>query len=630
MPAELLDGTLAALAARVGIAARYTDTTGTERVTGADTARAILAAMGFDASTPARAAEAVTQLDAGRRTLPQWLVLDVDRPASPQGIEGRPWSLTLEDGSASEGRGAPLPPLPLGLHRLTVAHESVTLLVAPSRLPLPPRGWGLTAPLWGLRGPEGTGFGDYADLARTAAGLAGTGAAFLGINPVHAGFPTAPAMVSPYTPSHRGRWNVAHIATGEGEPVPLRDGLVDYAAAIPARLQALREAQGRFVGDAAFDAWQREQGTPLKRFCRHQALSERYGPFWTDWPSAERCADTASVDPAGERFHAWCQWEAERQLAHAAEAARSAGLRHGLYLDLAVGTHPAGAETWVEPHLFARGVSLGAPPDGFAPDGQTWGLAPLDPRAMVADGFAHFAATLRANLRFAGMLRIDHVLGFERAFWVPEEAGVPGAYVAMPRDAMLAVARIEAARAGAVIVGEDLGNIPAGLRRALAASGLLGCRVMQFEADPKRGATAAADYAEATLASFATHDLPTWLGWRRGRDIAWRERVDGMDAATAKAALAHREAETAALDRRLDGTGPDAMHAFLARTGSALVAVQAEDVLGCVEQANLPGTVDTHPNWRRVLPVAGADLGADPRLRATARIMDEAGRGAAR
>lgn len=298
-------------------------------------------------------------------------------------------------------------------------------------------------------------------------------------------------------------------------------------------------------------------------------------------------------------------------------------MAHGLYLDLAVGTHPHGAETWADPWLFARGVSLGAPPDLLGPSGQRWGLAPMRPDALAATGCAALAATIRAQLRFAGVLRIDHILGFERSFWLPD--GLPGLYVAMPRAAMLAVVRIEAARAGAVIVGEDLGTIPEGLRAALSDSGILGCRVAMFERDWQGDGRFLPPEAciPTALASWGSHDLPSFAGWRLGRDLDWRARLGELP--EPEAAQAIRAAEVAAWDA-VAGPAPDDLSRHLAATPAALVALQAEDLTGAEEQANLPGTVHEHPNWRRRLAVPAEGLAVLPATVSAAAIMAEAGR----
>lgn len=293
-------------------------------------------------------------------------------------------------------------------------------------------------------------------------------------------------------------------------------------------------------------------------------------------------------------------------------------MAHGLYLDLAVGTHPSGAETWANELNFARAVSIGSPPDAFSAQGQNWGLAPLNPLALHQQRYAPFVQTLRAQLRYSGMLRIDHALGLERSFWIPDGA-VTGAYVAMPRDALLAILRIEASRADAVIIGEDLGNIPDGLRTALASSGILGCRVAMFERNWKtdRAFIDAKDYSIHALASLSTHDLPTMVGWTKGRDIDWREKIADISPEQAKTQHQERQSDIKAFGQPTTA----AAHDFLARTASVLVAAQLEDILELVEQPNLPGTIHQHPNWRRTLPLTIAQIDQLPAMRTLANTM---------
>ncbi len=311
---------------------------------------------------------------------------------------------------------------------------------------------------------------------------------------------------------------------------------------------------------------------------------------------------------------------AHRQLTETQAALTAAGMRHGLYLDLAVVlTTQAGRQA--DRHWFAQGVSLGAPPDPFAPDGQRWSLAPLNPDALIAGHFALLAQTLRQQLRYSRLLRIDHILGFDRAYWVPDQPGLPGAYVAMPRAAMLAVIKIEAARAGATVIGEDLGNIPDGLQGALAEAGILGCRLMQFERD-----TPPETYPAPTLAAFGTHDLPTLAGWADGADIRARHAIGRIGDDTLHHGLAGRADDVRACAAMAGGSDAGAMHRALARAGSALVAVQIEDVLEMRDQTNLPGTTCEYPNWRRKLPGPSDALGDDPRLTAVAETMAAAGR----
>jgi 4-alpha-glucanotransferase len=622
------------LCVRTGVRTEYRDQMGGWRRIEAPTARAILTAMGHPALTDADAAESLAALRAeeARRGLPAYIVVAADAPAEIAGETG-PWEIEMEAGDVLSGPGGAtlrLPPLPAGIHRLRAGGSDCILLSAPPTLSPPPRAWGVTLPLYGLRTPEEGGLGDFADLARAVRALAGHGAGFAGVNPIHAGFFPAATDFSPYAPSHRRRYNAAHIAVS-GEAAP--DGpLVDYPASYAARWRALQADFAAAPPDPAFDRFVAEGGAALRAFATHQALAEVHGPYWSGWPAPFR--DHASPEVARFaaeradrlRFHMWLQYRAETELA--AVAAEAAAMRFGLYLDVAVGTHPHGAETWLEPHCFARGVSLGAPPDAFSKDGQVWGLAPLNPRGLIAAGFRPVAEMLRQQFRFSKLVRLDHILGFDRAFWVPQEegGGLPGAYVAMPKDALLAVARIEAARAGGTIIGEDLGNIPDGLHADLEASGLLGCRLVMFELDHGGQPWATWDYPERTLASFGTHDLPTYAGWREARDIAARAALGAIDAETEARARAHRAWEVGQLDRVAGGTDVAAVERFLARVHSRLVALQIEDILDIADQPNLPGTVHEYPNWRRRLPLPPEVWGEDARLARAAATMAAEGR----
>ncbi|MEM9344016.1 MAG: 4-alpha-glucanotransferase [Pseudomonadota bacterium] len=584
---------------RAGVATEYHGLSGELRTVPDETVEAVLAAIGPEGEAPG------------------YRVVEANAPVDPELTGEAEWRLTYEDGVEIEGRGS-LPPLPLGRHCLHLGGRDEWLLSAPKALPLPERCWGMTLPLYGLRGAERGGLADYADLAVAVEALAGVGAGFVGLNPVHAGFGADPFHISPYSPSHRRRLSTHYIpVAGDAEGA---GGLVDYKASLPVRQAALDAAYAVYEDDGRFARFQ-ARADGLRAFATYEALAEVHGPNWNTWPAAFREPTSKEVHAFAQerharvRFHEWLQFRAWQDLIQVGERAKDAGLRHGLYLDLAVGTHPYGAETWAERESFAEGVSLGAPPDAFAEDGQRWGLAPFNPRALVASGFKELAETLRWQMRFAGMLRVDHILGFERAFWLPE--GLPGTYVAMPRDAMLAVLRIEAARAGCIVVGEDLGNVPDGLRWELSERGVLGCDVAMFEPGKR-----AEHYRERALASFGTHDLPTWIGWREGRDIAARLGIGEIDEGAAGAARDARRADVQAFQEH---TGGD-VHGFLARTTARLVAVQAEDVFEAVEQSNLPGTVESHPNWRRRVPVDVEDWAGDERLRRVGQVMHRAGR----
>ena len=430
------------------------------------------------------------------------------------------WRLELENGEVLEDRAeeALVVSPPAGLHRLITGEESCLLIVAPDRAPGVvdalgrERGWGFTAALYGLRSGRNLGVGDYKDLAVATAELASLGADFVGINPLHARGAAADA-ISPYSPFCRTAFEPSHIAAdmlpwcqtsaemrrilqdSTAQLKAARSGdLADYATCKRIGQKVLRalfagftSGQSRAYGD--FAAWRRGRGCALESFALFEAISLRHGADWRTWPRPLRrvgSAETAAfaMEHAAEvSFHAWLQWLAEGQIAAAQTAAKSAGMALGLYLDIAVGVRPGGADTWAAPDCFAEGVSLGAPPDALGPEGQDWGLAPFRPGGLRAAGYRPFIEMLRTAMAHAGMVRIDHAIGLQQSFWVPG-CGAPGGYVGYPLEPLLALIRLESQRSGCIVVGEDLGSVPAGLRDRLAASGLLGCAVMQFE---KRG-----------------------------------------------------------------------------------------------------------------------------------------------
>ena len=514
----------------------------------------------------------------------------------------------------------------------------------------------------GLRSSRNLGLGDYTDLGAAAAGLASHGAAFLGINPVHA--PEAGDAISPYSPGHRAFLNPAHIAvdalpelaaSDEARRIlspaacrieQLRRGdLVDHHAVARIREPVLRalfetfSAQAPESRRAAFDGFVAEGGAALRDFALAETIAERFGADRRNWPEALRDPDgpeaTALADRSAQtlRRHAWLQWLARDQLDAAQAQARAAGAALGLYLDLAVGPQLGGSEVWTGRGVHASGVSLGSPPDAFSPDGQTWGLAPYAPEALSRARYAPFVAVLRAVMRHAGIVRIDHALGLRRTFWAPGD-GTPGGYVASREDPLLALVAIEAHRAGCLVVGEDLGLVPSGLRAKLDAAGLYGCAVMQFERDRNGVFRDPKDYRRRSLASFGTHDTPTLRGYLAGRDVEWAAQLGRIPPDSVSRARADRTLAAAQLSA-LCGLDVDeasdpalTMHRRLASAGSELAAVQLGDAHGALDQQNLPGTIDEHPNWRRRHGVVVEDLPRDGALAAIGREMADAGRDA--
>lgn len=583
-------------------------------------------------------------------------------------------------------RALPLPAdLPLGYHRCTLTLSDAVsgetdLIITPKRAYWPscldrPGGLtGVTAPLYGLRSGRNAGLGDFADLVSLTEAIAPFGADFVGINPVHALFPAQPDRISPYAPSSRTALNVLLIAIDELPEFSRSDkaqailarpesktslqalrssDLVDYPKVAALKLDLLEALFESFLTlpatskrRADFQRFVDGEGERLQRHARFEALSEHLLTQdatltdWHDWPTAyqdpasEKVQTFAEVHEDRVTFYAYLQWLARDQLGQAQASTKKTRMALGLYLDLAVGVAPDGAEAWSDRELLIDDVRIGAPPDDFNPDGQNWGLLPLSPRALRARGYRPFAEMLRSTMRMAGAVRIDHVLGLARSFWLPTAAGIPGSYIRYPMRDLLGVVALESHRERCVVIGEDLGTVPSNLRAALDDHALLGCRLLYFEREEEGDFKPASAYAKASIASTGTHDLPTLRGFWQGRDIDWRERLglfadpdqperDRLERRDTMKRLLHLLATEGLLPDDIDPNRPpsampqslvDACHRFLSRTPAALKAVQLEDALGAAEQANLPGTTHEHPNWRRKLDVAVEDLATERRL----------------
>jgi (1->4)-alpha-D-glucan 1-alpha-D-glucosylmutase len=581
----------------------------------------------------------------------------------------------------------PLPPdLAEGYHRLTLL-EGDTMLgsgvvaVVPPKCYSPPaladgaRLWGPAVQLYSLRARNNAGIGNFGDL-RAAAELWGArGAALVGTNPLHALSLRDPGYGSPYSPSSRLFLNPLYIDV-EGVPdfseLAARDRAfldkwrkaseelraldeVDYprvAAVLREVLTALYEnfrrhhlAEGT-PRARAFARFRETRGPALARFALHEALSLHHGKSWTQWPDEYRDPDSNATrkfrdeHPDKVGLHEYLQWQADLQLSNAQSAAQESGMAVGLYADLAVSVAGDGAEAWANQKLYALGVSVGAPPDDFNHEGQDWGLPPLAPRRLRAAAYAPFIAMLRANMARAGALRIDHVMGIERQYWVPHGTrATDGAYVRFPLQDLIGLIALESHRARCVVVGEDLGTVSDAMRKSLADTGILSYRLLMFERDGNRFKKPA-EFSAHALVAWSTHDLPTFRGWWSDRDLEVRGKLGHFDeGALDRQRGERREARAAliqalrqegllpgevALDAPADDSLVEAVHAFLARTPAPLMLVQMEDVLGCEDQANLPGTVSEHPNWRRKLPVAVEAWGREERVRQIARRMGEA------
>ncbi|RFU84888.1 4-alpha-glucanotransferase [Streptomyces triticagri] len=648
----------------------------------------VLAALGVDAGDEA----AVTTALAARehelrdRLLPPTLVQWPGRPAPALAALPPGTLLTVRTEQGAVLAGPAHPRLPLGVHRLRAETPDgrtaeAHLVVPPERVPGPEgRSYGLLVQLYSLLSRRSWGMGDLGDLAELAAWSGSRlGASFVQINPLHAGLPGAPSDPSPYRPSSRRFPDPVHLRIEDvpeyGRLAPedrarvepllrsaarLRDSVLDGGALIDRdavwelkaqALEILRAVPPSPERRAAHREFLDAAGAPLDTHATWCALAERHGPDWHAWPAELRTPGSPGTARARAElrdrvdFHAWLAWLTDTQLAAAQRAAREAGMGIGLVQDLAVGVHPDGADTWAQQDWFAAGMSVGAPPDAFNSRGQDWGLPPWRPDALADSGYAPFRELLRGLLRHAGAVRIDHVMGLFRLWWVPAgRAPTQGAYVSYDAEAMLAVLALEAHRAGALVIGEDLGTVEPGVRERLAERGVLGTSVLWFERDwDGTGRPLPPDrWRAGCLATATTHDLPPTAARLGGEHITLRDRL-GLLAEPPEQARAEDAAETAEwlalfgtlglLDGHAGPGGPGglgddeeagirAVYRFLLRTPAPMVGVWLPDAVGDRRPQNLPGTLDEYPNWR--LPMAGPDgrpcpleeLAASPRLAA--------------
>ena len=537
---------------------------------------------------------------------------------------------------AALGVSVDTPPEKAGLPRYDTDPSAAPACPLPDWLSAAPT-WGLFCQLYELRSDRSWGIGDFADLARLAVIAGEAGADFIGINPVHALFLASPGRTSPFTPSNRRFLNPLYIAMDELPAAATPDAatrarveameLIDYEAVAELKLKGLRAvfAERPFDGnrwaESDFAAFREAGGVALERHALFEALSEAmvakgHPAGWTDWPEDYRDPDSAAVTRFAKteadrvRFHAWLQWIAARQLAAACEAARDAGMRIGLYLDLAVGEAPDGSATWSDKDFTLKGVTVGAPPDVFSQDGQNWALSALSPTALARAGYAPFRELIAAQMKYAGALRIDHVMALRQLFLIPDhQPASAGTHVAYPLAEMLGVVGEEAEKHGAVVIGEDLGWVPDGFRDILQAANIMAYRILYFEQDWGLF-TRPSTYPAKALACVSTHDLPTLAGWWAGEDIRLRRDFGLIDAATAEAHRARRHDEKVALVNafidagELPGGAADgeavalpprvltAAYRFLAATPSVLVGVRLADLVGPEAQTNVPGTVD--------------------------------------
>ena len=599
-----------------GIDDGYFGTDGTWHPTPDATRAALRAAMTGDPDTPPP------------EPRPLWIV----RAGAAERLLG-PCELRLEDGDTVRAEGALPPDLPVGYHELHPLDGGPTtrLTVTPGRCHLPAdlRAWMLTVQLPSCRSTESWGIGDLADLRALGTWAAARGAGMVAVSPLHAPLPLDRVERSPYFPSSR-RWanplalRIEDVPGASASPEVtelaaqarrLNDGpVVDRDAVWALKRRALEALWTADAPDLRFDRWRAEMGADLETYARFCTLVEHHGTGWHAWPAEHRHPDRSAVAGyAADRaervaFWAWVQFLLEGQLRRAEEPVP-------LLTDLAIGVDPDGADAWVMQDLLAHGVRIGAPPDDFNRAGQDWGLPPFVPHALRDAAYAPLARLWGAAMGHGGGLRIDHVMGLFRLFWLPPDGGpADGAYVRYRGDEMLATLAVESVRAGAVVVGEDLGTVEPEVRTMLAEGGLLSYRLAWFEDEPPE------HYPSQALAAVTTHDLPTVAGVWSGDDAA-DQRAAGI------------EPDEGALERLrgkligLTGLGPEApvdevvveVHRRLAGSPSALVAATLEDALALRRRPNVPGTTDERPNWSAALPVPLAEVFTD---RLVNRVVD--------
>ncbi|PWB30539.1 4-alpha-glucanotransferase [Pseudomonas sp. SDI] len=683
------DDRLIQLAHRAGLSVDWIDANGRPQRVADDALRQVLAGLGLPAADGPAIARSLASLERAHdaRHLPPLLTVD----------HGQPLDLSLYFGAGSrcdaqlEGESsltlhlddhAQLPgELPIGYHTLAIEGQRFTLAVAPLRCfslgdaleQDAPRRWGLAAQLYSLRRPGDGGFGDSLALETLARSAAERGADALAISPLHAMFANNQHTFSPYSPSSRlflnslyaspqavfGERSVRLAIEALGLEATLAElealPLVDWPRAVAARHALLRTLYQDFINGEHpqredFESFRSAGGQPLEDHCRFEALLDAaaangHNQDWRSWPSGWHDPRSAEIAAFAEQhreqidYYLFCQWLIARSLARAQEAARGNGMQIGLIADLAVGADGAGSQAWSRQAELLADLHVGAPPDTLNRCGQSWGICAFSPEGLRRNGYRAFIEMLRANFAYAGGLRIDHVMGLQRLWLIP--AGAPpsaGAYLNYPLDDLLRLLALESLRHRAIVLGEDLGTVPAGLREKLAARAILGIRVLLFEQDPPGQFKPILDWPDNALATTSTHDLPPLAGWLLARDIDWNHRLQLIDANTEQHWRDSREQEIQGLRHLLRSNYGgsqtcaasllDASVRLLGHTRAPLVLLPLEDLLGVDEQPNLPGTLDSHPNWRRrfSLPVDQLldDADAARRLELLAQAREQA------
>ena len=625
---------LFAKAASLGIQTEYIDGQGHRRVTDAAALQIILDAL---------------PVQQPHRLLDRPVVVRFGQPSRTELKQAATfpvrWKIVagvkvIAEGETKDGAIAWPTDLPEGAFRLHLTDaasvsEEAPLIVTPSRAFGGDfdRCWLVAVQLYGVRSKRNWGIGDFTDLAGLIELAAGLGADGVGLNPLHALFDDHPADCSPYSPNSRLFLNPLYIDVEKLDGVEVagdavarlrESALVDYVAVAALKWRALRSAFASFRTRSGadrqdFETFRGERAPLLSRFACFEVLRHRFNKAWWEWPEQWRqpndaaCAKLREGPDATEiEFVEFVQWIADRQLGGCQALARKLGMKVGLYLDVAVGVQAGGFDAWNEQEAISRHLSVGAPPDPLNTAGQNWGLAGFNAAGLEIRSFEPFREMLRASMRHAGAIRLDHVLGLKRLYLVPHGfAADNGAYVQMPFEALLAATALESVARHCVVIGEDLGTVPEGFREQMADWGIWSYLVMMFERDDQGRFRGVDYYRDNALVTFNTHDLSTYAGWRSFADLRLKRSI-GIDPGESDDA---RWQALSKLSDMLRGHGIDghdlyAMLGFLARTKSRLLAISLEDLLGVIDQPNIPGTTDEHPNWRRRLPLALEEITA--------------------
>ena len=580
-----------------------------------------------------------------RRLLDGVVVIRVGQPARSRLVDTArlPVSWTIRAGKKLVRQGETADPmiawpedLAVGSYRLqlvdaSASQEEVPLIVAPQKAFGGDfdRGWLLAVQLYGIRSGRNWGMGDFTDLEGLIELAAELGADGVGLNPLHALFGDRPGDCSPYSPNSRLFLNALYIDVEKVpgfRPVADRAAIerarqsdhVDYSGVGALKWQALRDAFAVFTATPGaaeateFAKYRADIGKVLGRFACFEVLRQRFNQPWWEWPrewrqpTAAKCAELRTgPDRQAVEFVEFVQWIAERQLQSCQQLAERLGMKVGLYLDVAVGVQSDGFDAWNEQGAISRSLSVGAPPDPLNTVGQNWGLAGFNAPGLERQCFEPFRDMLRASMRHAGAIRLDHVLGLKRLYLVPH--GFPphqGAYVQMPFEALMAATALESAAHRCVVIGEDLGTVPDGFREQMADWGLWSYKVMMFEREDSGRFYDVDYYPPNALITFSTHDLSTYAGWRSFGDLNTKRGL-GIDPGESDEARWHALAmlDDVLRHNSIERNDLYAVVGFLARTRSRLLAVSLEDLLGVVDQPNIPGTIDEHPNWRQRMPV---------------------------